>query len=227
MSRFVSEDRRGVPSASGLERLTLCPGSWRMERGIPLSVGQGPRADLGNRMHEVLAGARAKEDLSASQREVVRRGLALAEQVIESLDLSGSEARRLVEERLWMHYREGGPAFSARVDLAVVCGDRGLVLDYKTGSSFITDPSDNRQLHAQAVLLSRHYSLSSVDAAIVQPLVAQPISVTRFDAPRLAELEREIFAALRAAAVEDAPLVPGPVQCRHCRARRHCPEFRR
>lgn len=223
MNLHLSDDRRGVPSASGLERLILCPGSWRMQRGIPLDVGQGHRAVIGSRMHDVLAGLRPIEELSATQQQIVRSAHEHAERLLAELGLDGDGATRIIEERLWMHYRDGAPAFSARFDLAVVHGGTGLVLDYKTGSGSVTPPESNPQLQAQAVLLLRHHRLEQVYAAIVQPRADEAVSVARYDADSLRTIEADLFAALRAAMEEDAPLVPGHRQCRHCRARRSCP----
>ena len=35
-TEIIEDERQGLPSASGMQRLFLCPGSWNAERKCPV-----------------------------------------------------------------------------------------------------------------------------------------------------------------------------------------------
>ena len=62
------DERRGVPSASGMDRLMNCPASFEMERLAPRDEGNEDAAS-GTRIHAVLAGLASEDALSAAEQE--------------------------------------------------------------------------------------------------------------------------------------------------------------
>ena len=220
------DERRGIPSASGIERLVLCPGSWLLEQSMP-PVEEASRPALeGTMLHAVLAGGRGLEGLTDRQLWIVERCRALAEDLCEQLGFAGDgvDARRLVEERLWYNFDDGQPAFSGQMDVAIIEGRRGLVIDYKTGTGPVTPTWENYQMRSQAVLLARSFDLSEVYVSIVQPMADQPVSVALYGPEDLRLAELEMLASLRIAHQESAERIVGDRQCRYCRAKGVCPE---
>jgi len=61
------DQRRGVPSASGMERLVNCPASFEMEYHAPDT--ESADAASGTRIHAVLAGQSGEDTLSADEME--------------------------------------------------------------------------------------------------------------------------------------------------------------
>jgi hypothetical protein len=220
------DERRGIPSASGIERLVLCPGSWLLEQSMPPVEEVSRPALEGTMLHAVLAGGRGLEGLTDRQLWIVERCRALAEDLSEQLGFAGAgvEARTLVEERLWYMFDDGQPAFSGQMDVAIIEGVRGLVIDYKTGTGPVTPTWENYQMRSQAVLLARSFDLSEVYVSIVQPMADHPVSVALYGPEDLRLAELEMLASLRIAHHQNAERIVGDRQCRYCRAKGVCPE---
>jgi hypothetical protein len=222
------DDRKGLPSASGMERIMLCPGSWQLESSME-EVDVPSRAALeGSMLHEVLAGNRPAEGLTERQLWIVQRCRELLAVLQSQLgfaeDYPGS--RTLVEERLWFYDEEYRPIYSGQMDYAIVDGTRGLLVDYKTGGAPVTPSGENYQMRSQAVLLAHNFELEEVYVAILQPLAADPIAVARYGPDDLRLAEIDVLAGLDAAIQLNPVRIPGERQCRYCRAKPLCPEVR-
>ncbi len=49
-TEIIEDERQGLPSASGMQRLFLCPGSWNAERKCPVDE-ESDDAALGTMLH--------------------------------------------------------------------------------------------------------------------------------------------------------------------------------
>jgi hypothetical protein len=58
--------RQGLPSASGLQRLVLCPGSWLAEQACPESE-QSAAAAAGTRLHKHMEEGTMPEDADEAE----------------------------------------------------------------------------------------------------------------------------------------------------------------
>ncbi|MBC8145965.1 MAG: DUF2800 domain-containing protein [bacterium] len=220
--------RKGLPSASGMERMILCPGSWQLERAIEVEDSPSRSALDGTMLHEVLAGLRSDDGLSERHQFVVQRCRQIVAELEESLGFprDGVGRRVIVEERFW-YYDEGyGDLYSGQMDYGVVIGNRGLIVDYKTGTGPVTPTAENYQMRASAVLLAHNFDLDEVHVAIVQPLAVNDTAVVRYGREELRRAEVDILVGMRLAAAAGAVRVPGERQCRYCRAKGVCPEVR-
>lgn len=227
-TEVLNAARKGLPSASGMERMILCPGSWHLERTIDYEDSPSRSALDGTMLHEVLAGLRTDDSLSDRHLWVVRRCRAIVEELETALGFSDTDPQRrtIVEERFW-YYDEGyGDLYSGQMDFAVVNGNRGLIVDYKTGSGPVTPTAENYQMRASAVLLAHNFDLDEVHVAIVQPLAVNDTSVVRYGRGELRRAEVDILVGMRLASAENPARVPGDKQCRYCRAKGLCPEVR-
>ena len=87
-------ERKNLPSASGIERIMLCPGSWQLEQQCP-ALPPGEDAVQGTLIHEALA----KNDpagLSDEQTETFMKCLALEAELLQKT-FPGEEAHQIVE----------------------------------------------------------------------------------------------------------------------------------
>lgn len=212
----VCDVRAGRPSASGLERLVLCPGSWQAEAACPREA-ESADAAAGTRLHKHMEeGTRPEDALEAEAVEWCR--LMECELVAELLgDYETSER----ESRLWAKDKH----FSGQPDAVFVNGGRAFVVDYKFGRGEVSAAAGNLQLAALAVLVGQHWAeVQEVYAAVLQPFVSRERpEVVRYSREDLAAAEAYLTKAIRAAEAPGALLRPGMKQCKYCRAKAACP----
>jgi len=228
---LIADERERLPSASSMERLALCPGSFLLEaqHGEKTTTAD---ADLGNRIHEWLAWKRVP----------------LAPEEQELADTCNEQTKRLFDEwsdshrgavnfdtvrevRIWARDADGlERTWSGKPDFVAIieCADgkrRALVVDYKTGRGDVTQAAGNMQLRALAVLVAEEYSVQEVRVAIVQPLAGRP-TVCDYDDIALAVAYVEINAIVRRAMTPGQERKPNPSACKYCSAKAACPEGR-
>lgn len=220
------DTREGLPSASLLERLWLCPGSWNMGRGLPELTTPETRAwaESGNRIHLWLEAPDAI-DLAAHPEELEVAERCLEQQSELLAQVFGAYAPGTVyrEERFW--YDTGSrKRFSAKLDFAAIGGQTALVIDYKTSRGEVTESARNLQLRSQAVLLwiKMRRAAEAICTAIVQPLAGKP-ELCRYGPDDLQAAEQELVHILDATEQPGAPLRAGEKQCRFCSAQLKCP----
>lgn len=230
MSDIATDERRGLPSASGIARLAACPGSYRMAKGIPDRPTDD--GDFGTAIHAYLAGTLKAEDLTGEQLDIAESCSAIEARLVNQWKtrclLTDHEITVTRDsERLWLSL-DGEPACSGVADVVYRYKDVALALDYKTLPGEHADSDENLQLRTLAVLTDEKYDLSMaiVDVAIIQPLVTHSPTVSRYDVEALGIARSELLTILEAAKAPDAPLHPGK-QCDYCRAASICPEVHR
>mgnify|MGYP000871628137 CR=1 FL=1 len=219
----MSDERRNRPSASGMERLALCPGSWNLESTLPPEP-ESEDAASGTRIHAALAG----ENVTLSHEE---------RDTLETLDRLEMDAVRTVfgflkdaalrEHRQWF-FLKGVPAFSGKPDVVYCVGTDILILDAKTGRNDTPIAANNIQLRALAVLWDDRnlYQVSSITVGILAPWQENRLTLARYDRDNLDAAREEILGVLKRAEDPNAPRVPSIEACRYCRARGVCPEAR-
>lgn len=224
---LVSDERQGLPSASGLERMLLCPGSWNLERQLPPEP-ETEEAASGTRIHSALAGEpRALEKLSSDEFDTYEMCLVQRDTLYEACLPEPDEAVVYAEIREWLH-RPGRtePLMSGKADVLALNSYHGLVLDYKTGRNEATESPRNIQLRALALIMAEAFGLQYMTVAIVQPLVTKKPLATEYSISDLQKAEAEILQVLANASDPKAPRRPGSKQCQYCRAKTVCPEAR-
>lgn len=214
---MTEEDiRKGLPSASGLQRLVLCPGSWRAEALYP-EREESAAAAAGTRLHKHMELGTLPEDAEEAEACVwcCEMERALVEEYI------GAEHAVYREQRLW----DGAQRFSGQADVVYIGGGKAMVLDYKFGRGTVVESRQNCQLYALSLLVFERYSeVEEVYAGILQPFVSrQKPKLVRFRKADEKGLRSYIYGALDAAQSEQAPLKPGETQCKYCRAAGSCP----
>lgn len=227
----VADERERLPSASGMERLALCPGSFLLE----VEHGEKTTSDdaaLGNRIHDWLAWR--KVTLAPEEQELADACDAQAKRVYDEWESSHRLAVNIEtvrEQRIWARDADGlGRTWSGKPDLVSVieCAGnirRALVIDYKTGRGDVTQAAGNMQLRALAVLVAEEFSVTEVRVAIVQPLAGPP-TVCDYTETDLAVSRVEIDAIVRRATTPGQERKPNPAACKWCSAKHACPEGR-
>jgi len=232
----LPDQRRGVPSASGMERLVNCPASFDMEYHAPDS----PSADAasGTRIHAVLAIEASADTLSADEAETCEMCAVQSGQVIADWNNSGGHVtpeQTLREQRLGMTAlgrvldvtpeSRADYVFTGQADLIVIKDGRALVIDYKTGRGDTATAIDNAQLAALSVLVSGRYKVQSVRVAIVQPWAGKP-TVADYDANALELARSWLLSALHEAAHSTPEDTRAGDHCKWCKAKVSCEAYK-
>lgn len=211
-----TDERRGIPSASGLERICLCPGSWQAEQ-LCSPEPESSDAAYGTRLHAYLEQGTLPQD--AEEAEAVTWCRQMESEFSE--DLLGKGFTTIREAR--MFDTEG--MFSGKPDYIAINGDSAFIADYKFGRVAVEEAASNIQLAAYAVLLKdNNPQIARVYACILQPFCSrQRPAVTVYGNDEFSAAKHYIATAIKAAAEEEASLKPGEKQCRYCRAKATCP----
>jgi hypothetical protein len=228
----MDDPRLGLPSASSIERLALCPGSHRLSAGLaPITTPeQREWAESGDRIHLWLESP-GFIDLKEDELVTANKCEDHREQIMDMAmpDRASLERGVIKESRLWLYDDAGNPIFSGQIDYGEVVQQKphvAAVTDYKTNRGDVTDNVKNPQTRSHAVLLATalNWEVDRIYTGVVQPLVhhkAEPPCCYTKD--HLLAADKQIRRWLKAAEQEDAPLVPGEKQCKYCPAKLKCP----
>ena len=215
MTDELSTDvREGRPSASGFERLVLCPGSWLAEQACRVEgEPESEAAAMGTRLHAHMEHGTLPEDPVEAEAVQWCRD---TEVMLKGRYLGSGEIEFLREYRWW----SADHRFSGQADAVFFCGSKMLVLDYKFGRHAVASAAANYQLYALAALAFELYpNVEEVYAGILQPFVSRSeprvLLLTRAD-----EAGRRPFVsqAPDAAGAPGGPVGRGGAEGRDCRA---------
>lgn len=223
----VDNERAGLPSGSGAERWTTCPGSHQAEQGQPDQ--QTDDAAEGEMLHAVMADVPLSAvALSDDQQWCIDFCRQTRDRLmVELLGPSDSPPIQLMEERLWIRDADLEPVASCRVDFAAQNGATMLALDWKMGRRGADAAEVNAQLRFTAAVLGQEFCPNIVYVGIVAPRAeGERVTVAKFTAAQCAAAHAEMVAAAKRAMLPGQPRNPSPKACHHCRARgtSACPE---
>lgn len=234
---------RLAPSAA--HRWMRCPGSIAATQGLPDTAGFA--AAEGTVFHEVAAevltfGLDPKDFIGAEcparwveDGQVYEGTITFSEEMARHMKaglewieaMSSPDTIRLIEERLDLSTSVGEPCFgTADVVLATPATNELVVFDWKYGAGVPVHPEENEQLIMYALgawqKVRKHFSVKPEDIkailVIEQPRAPGGGGEWRLSVRDLLRKVPEIQKAARATRKEDAPRIPGPVQCKFCPA---------
>jgi hypothetical protein len=211
-----NDPRRGLPSASALERLRLCPGSLRLSQQVePLPAGTA--ATTGTAIHAALAGEDV--DLEHSQETTHDACRRIEERLVRDHGFHDAPCER--EQRRWYMDAELIERWSGQADAVFMRADgTRLIIDYKTGRGHVTAAERNMQMAALAVLWASHVNDTIV--ALVHPWVSPGYSVARYTPEDTWVVDLHLQGIIEEAQREDAPVRPHVNACRYCPATGRC-----
>lgn len=221
MSEKVTDPRAGLPSASGIARIALCPGSLRAERGLPESSGDD--AVEGTFLHSLL------EDPKASRKECDPEQLEAVEWCEEQCEKAALQngfdpTDFTAEDRLWAHDGKLDPMYSGQFDRLYISGKRALAPDFKFGRLPVAEATNNLQMRTTAVLLFDNLDIDELIVGILQPRLNKT-SFAVYDRKSYEMAKSEILGYIENGAHPDAPRIPNVDACRYCKAKVLCPEY--
>lgn len=223
----MKDEREGLPSASGIEQMKLCPGSWGYQK-LFSSTGSSD-ANEGTIRHDlieqVIRGDIELDSISDEQQhECTKRALYLLEKVEAEICVSEHQNQWL-EKRLWLNQNED-KLYSAKYDLLRQY-DNGvyLLVDWKTLYGDHTPAPDNIQLLAQALAVYRNSEgVKKMYCSLVEPFPSPSYSLVEYSIERLEQLESLVVSIIEEANKTTAEKVVGLKQCKFCDGLAHCDE---
>jgi len=235
----MSDERKGLPSASELGRIVACPGYLKAKAKFPHTEQKHlAYAASGEEIHDQLqqeVGDETFEWQNLTQREewVAERCVRIRRELCKELLGQEEPEDPYVEQRFWLK-KVGTECFSSRVDFAAFSHDwrKLLIVDYKSGPGIYPDATMNWQIHGSIAAMAysvaesdpeKFDKLKTVYGAIIQPLVTVKPEILELDAAEIAPLQTQVRHALSAAKLKSPPRIPG-LHCMYCPVSGACPE---
>lgn len=219
----IEDERQGLPSASGMQRLFLCPGSWRAERKCPVDE-ESEDAALGTILHACMEQGTTPEDLEDAEAVDWCREM---EKVLCEKHLGMKENWMEVQTDREVRLFEKDRLFSGKPDMVAIWNRKAFVVDYKFGRLPVAAAECNLQLSALAVLAIDEYEAYHVDevyVCILQPYASRiEPAVCRYTRESVEQARAFFRSCIEQARDEHAPLKPSEKACRYCRAQSSCP----
>lgn len=230
----MSDERKGVPSASGLYRYAACPGSFHAEQGCP--EDESAAALSGIVTHAILSGSLGVANFAAHLPRLPSE--AEIESARECRDLvlsqfpwlSSDDVPQWKEKRLWLRDDSFRPLFSAKCDLIGLHPDHPIVvIDYKTGWLDFPTAWTSWQITGQVAVVSGDGFFSEQDlergiiGCIVAPHAPKKVTITELSPDRYLECQKVVL-DIQQQLRPDAPRTAGP-HCKYCLAKLECETF--
>lgn len=229
------DERRGHTSASNAEADALCPGRHLAQAGLPET--DSAYASSGRKIHNALA-LRNPEGLTLAERETYDRCLDIeARKVAEffgtetQIESWAEDPNNLEGSRFWVRFQYNGRMLehSCRPDrFHRSNGKRALIIEYKTLLGDVPESARNMQLRDQQVILRGHYLITGdIGVVVIQPFVEMNPQICVYTAEDSDRARQEMFARVIASNDPQSARTAGEVQCKFCRAKRHCIEYQK
>lgn len=237
-----NDERQGIPSASRLLRLKLCPGSYRAESQWSDSQPSESNLDAerGRRIHATAKLIAMGEDISPlypetppGEIEEAWRLYGIYKKIEKQVSENGDKQQSIIEERFWLLDDDGIKVLSGQIDIGGIFFKadekrwEALICDYKTGWGDVDCADVNLQMRAYAVLLkASRPELERITVAIIAPSHGVP-TLACYGGNELKQAKYEILETLREATLHDVPRIAGVKQCKYCPAKSRCPEYQK
>ena len=232
---------RSLTSASNIDRREACPGSAAAEAEFP-EREDSEYSEEGTLLHAIDADATAGAGvkLTGEQKDVLLSSARADEEILRAVrtnmkltDDEPFEEGREEEMYLYRGLRKLFPGhcdrwiFFPRISLLII-------IDKKFGRNEVTPAETNLQLRSYAAMGARKRKAKHVVVAINQPRLKweDRLTIAEYTEENIPAAQEHLFAVWDGAHNSDGSprtdvaRIAGENQCRYCRARIHCPEYR-
>lgn len=246
---MTEANKHALLSPSGAHRWMACPGSVRMEQGMPDTSNE--YSAEGTALHDLAALClRTQQDAAAFTGRIFTvdgydfeidedRAEAVQTYVETVRDYQRSTGGTLfVESKLPIGHLTGEPDAEGTGDAVLVCDDEIIVIDAKFGRGVAVSAEDNPQLKLYALGAVEQYGaiaeFKRARLVIVQPRLASVPSEWPIDMPDLMRFADQVkeranhaMAVLRSEKAEavEHHLRPSESACKWCKAKPVCPKL--
>ena len=225
-----------IVGGSTAKRVINCPGSVRLVNKMPPKPSS-EHADRGTLLHDVISefldqdGKPITDWLGRTYKDQVLTQELLDEKLVVALELLDEidpKKELMYEVETRVGFGELLPGVFGSTDLVGRIGSRAVVLDWKFGDGVVVDAVENEQLmfYAAAAMRTAETAWAFEGADEVELIIVQPPVVRRWvtDKARIAQFERDLVKAVKAAVLPDAQIQHGD-HCRWCAAKPICPKM--
>lgn len=222
-----TDERELLPSASGIDKLANCPGSFAAEQGLSPLPEQDVTKD-GTNIHQALADG-DDSNLPTTQREIAQHLANMEKRELETwisdFNLNTAEMKSVREHRFWLRDPKTLELLaSAKPDVVYVQGQHALIVDFKSGFKDPSPSESNWQLRVQSIAIHQEYPyFEHIRSATAHSRLSSKFDATDYTLDDLRRVRRAFVDVLWRAKQPDAPRVPGP-HCRYCKANGLCRE---
>lgn len=225
-----------IVGGSTAKRVINCPGSVALVAQMP-ERPSSKFADEGTLLHNVIAelldsDTAVPEDFLGTRyndqeltQELIDNKLLPALAALDEID---PDDRMQYAVETLVNFGDLLPGVFGSTDLLGRIDDRAIVLDWKFGDGVAVEVEENPQLlfYAAAAMRTEKAKWVFEGATEIECVIVQPPAIKRWvtTPARVAQFERELVAAVKAAQKPDAMLKTGE-HCRWCAAKPICPQM--
>jgi CRISPR/Cas system-associated exonuclease Cas4 (RecB family) len=210
-------------SASRLDRIILCPGSYLLEQGLPNPTNEA--AQRGTDIHAMAQDIWDNKPIECDDPEMLQ----VATDYVDYLKQASTNAKMIkLEWNLTPMLSKLHPDLGGTADAVFVIDNALHVVDLKTGRVKVS-PEHNNQLLMYALgavmmCIKADIRVTHIYLHIFQPFnKTQPVYVSLED---IEKFEEELVIIAKMANEPTAPRFAGNKQCRYCRAKSICPTLK-
>lgn len=211
-------------SASRMDRVMSCPGSYRLEEKMPYEPA-GEAAAIGTAIHElserILRGEAVNpKDHPDDHFDMANEYATFVNTLVEN------PRKRMIEVNVDAGLKSLHESLGGTADAVLVDGDHLHVVDLKTGRVLV-DAENNKQLLTYSLGVMRMLNAPATIKCtmhIFQPRAGH--SQWTVSGTDLISHGHDLLAAANLALSDDAPTNPSTSNCKYCKAKPICPSMR-
>jgi hypothetical protein len=230
----MDAERKGLPSASSMDRYNRCEASLPLERLLrkrgELPADQDSEAASHGRMiHSIceeMWDGREKVESRYAESDIQEASAYVAEARNIAMRAWGAddEGEVILEKRLFLKDDSKAAICTGQADVIWIRDTEALVLDYKTGWGALPLAADSYQLMTYAAMVAQEYGALSVRVAFIKQ--GRMDSEAILSKQELYELQTFVLPGLLSGRDENPFLGnfnPDPDGCKYCPCRLRCP----
>ena len=210
-------------SASRLDRIVLCPGSYLLEQGLPNTTNDA--AQRGTDIHAIAQAIWDGNQIECDDPDMIQ----VATDYVDYLKRASISATMIqLEWNLTPMLSKLHPDLGGTADAVFVINQALHVVDLKTGRVKVS-PEGNRQLMMYALGALMNCIKADIRVTHIYLHIFQPFNNTQPVYVSLEEIEKfeeELIIIAKMANEPTAPKIAGSKQCRYCKAKAICPTIK-